>query len=54
MKQLSEKNTGKVIADYFAKFCDDKESDLIHKVNEGYIAVKDLLNTPYPENEKLV
>lgn len=47
------KNSGKVIADYFAKFCDDKETDLIQKVNEGYIAVKDLLNTPYPENEKI-
>jgi len=50
---VKEKNNGKVITGYFAGFCDDKGTDLIQKVNQNYKAVKDLLNTPYPENEKL-
>lgn len=47
------KNNGKVITGYFAGFCDEDGIDLIHKVNQNYAAVKDLLNTPYSENEQL-
>jgi CRISPR-associated protein Cpf1 len=47
------KNNGKVITDYFAGFCDDNGTGLVQKVNQNYTLVKDLLNTPYPEGEKL-
>jgi len=50
---VKEKNNGKVIEDYLAGFRDEKDMDLIQKVNQAYNAVKDLLNVPYPENEKL-
>jgi len=50
---VKEKNNRKVITGYLAGFCDDKGADLIQKINQSYKAIKDLLNTPYPENEKL-
>jgi CRISPR-associated protein Cpf1 len=46
-------NDGKVIVNYFARFSGDKGADLIQKVIENYKLVKDLLNTPYPKDEKL-
>lgn len=51
---VKENNNGKVFSEYFLKFCNDDKTDLLQKVQESYLAVKDLLNVlPYPENEKL-
>lgn len=50
---VKEKNNGKIITEYLAGFCDDKGTDLIQKINQSYEAIKNLLNTPYPENDKL-
>jgi len=52
---VKEKNDGNVIIDYFAKFGMNNESkiDLMQIVHQNYNIIKDLLNTPFPESEKL-
>ncbi|HNW97395.1 MAG TPA: type V CRISPR-associated protein Cas12a/Cpf1 [Bacteroidales bacterium] len=52
---VKEKNNGNVINDYFAKFGMNNESkiDLLQNVYQNYNIIKDLLNTPFPESEKL-
>ncbi len=51
---VKENNNGKVLPQYFMKFCSDDKTDLLQKVQVCYLTVKDLLNVlPYPENDKL-
>ena len=52
---VKEKNDGNVIIGYFAKFGMNNESkiDLMQIIHQNYNIIKDLLNTPFPESEKL-
>jgi len=54
-ENIKEKNTPAPIVKYFGAmgFDPETESNLVDKISQSYSAIKDLLNSPYPEDEKL-